>query len=1012
MKTPEIYSGVLMFITVFTIYTCTCAGYVSFWDSPEFTTANVTLQSTHPPGSPLYTIIGAFATSFFDVSQAALISNLLSSFFGALCCLLLYLVIIKFIKSVFNKWSRYKSIYMPVVGGLLGAFTLAFSDTFWVASTEAEVYTLSFFIFLALIYTSILWYESASYVKRFRLAIFYFFLLGCAVGVHMLILVIIIPTGVLAIGSRFRESVKKYLLGLLLGILSFVVIYMFFLQGGITLLKDLEIFMVNSLGFAQNSSLWFIAVILSSLLLSALIVSFFKKWYKLEVSAWCFLFFLIGLSPYLTAILRSDAHFMVAPEISNPLRLNDYFKAKQFGVDEIPLITGPVYNAPLDSVQSFKNVDPIYAFNQGKYEIIDSGVNGKVNYANSFTQFFPRLYNAVDSTRYKSWTHIEGVPLEYTVQGDKRVINKPTFGENLEVFFNYQAYWLNLRYLFWNFVGRQNTHHGLGDVRNGNWESGWNFIDKSVTGPFTPEKNLGQSHLFGLPLLLGILGLLSLWRNRLLFVYSILVFLAFGIGITLYVNPVPSSLLVRERDYIFIGSYIIYALWIGCSVIIIAFVNKKYKVNIALRYVLVAILAVAVPFQMLFKGYSNHDRTNDSFAYHFAKASLDSCPKNAVLVTNGDNMTFPLFYMQQVLHYRDDVRIINYDMLNIDTHIEKLKKRFLNSDGLTITLDRSTYINGTEKLFPLNVDTQDAVDLSILSKFIQNKPSRILWNNRKRNYIPSVSFSVNVDSTRFLKRYPSIEYGASYVNEITWKLEKDFYGLGDVVLMNLIENNLGKRPICFFNNGRNKHKLGLNSYLIQRGMVSELVPLIRSDKNKNPKIVDLETSEQVVFESLRPIDFANNDMASQSINVEYAKSILRQQYYFLAQAQFENGKTSEAIETLDLCLKRIPNKNVPFNQYAFAIGKLYARCGAVKKGREVCGISMRNIGMDLEQILSFDPPNSIINAKFAVRLRNMFNQMYQQYPADQNGKPYTLKFMQTSQKGLEQWLVKNYPYKS
>ncbi len=1004
--------GVLLFIIVFAIYAATCMATVGFWDSAEFATSNATFQPTHAPGAPLYTLLGSAAMMFFSNHDAALVSTLISALFGAGSCVVLYAIVAQIVNDLLIRFSNVTSYQLlPIAGGLLSGFTLAFSDTFWTASTEVEVYTLSFFLILVIIYTSLIWYRSNSWITRYKLALLYFFLLGCAVGVHVITIAIVVPTSVLVVKVCFRESLKNYIIALFTGLLAFIFLYFVVLQGGFALIGYLEIYLVNTTGLFVNSGVWLGISIFLVLTAGVLYYSYSTRRVYLNHAVLCLLFFVLGSSSYVAVLVRSDAHFMVAASADDPLKWQNYFKAAQFGVDKIPLLNGPVYNAPLDNVQPFKNTSSVHAFDTdtSSYSITDDGVNGEVNYADEFVGVFPRLFNAVDSTRYKSWAYIKGVPISYPVNGSSKTIDKPTFSENIAFFVNYQVYWLNLRYVFWNFVGKQNAHHGLGDVRHGNWESGFNFIDKHITGTYGDSDDLGRYHLYGLPLLLGFVGLYFLRRNLTYFIYTVLLFLVFGLGITVYLNPVPSSILVRERDYILIGSFIIYALWIGCSIVGIALVMRFKNAKI-ITYLLISILFIAAPVQMLFKGLPSHDRTHDNFALTFAKSSLDSCPQNAILVTNGDNMTFPLFYLQQVLDYRSDVRVINYDVLNIDTHIDKLKNQFLSSPAVKISLPPSFYMDGKEKLFPLQVDTDQPIDLDILSKFIINKDSRLLWNERRRNYVPGTIFKIKLDTTRLAQEYNSKNYQAAYKSEIVWPYGKDFYGLNDLVLLDIIQNNINERPICFLNNGRTNHTLNLNDHFIHRGMVNELAPLYKVDKNANPKIVDVKTSKKVMHESFKAIDFENEDLASQSINVEYATSILRQHYYFLAQAQLLQGNPQQALETLDISLKRMPNDKVPYRQYAFALGKLYTRCGDVEKGAAVCTTAMRNVAQDLEEMTSFDPPLPILNAQLAFKQRNNFNEMFRQFPAASGNKPFTVEYMQSSQKNFEQWLARNYPY--
>ncbi|PTX62849.1 uncharacterized protein DUF2723 [Kordia periserrulae] len=1015
-KAEKICSWIL-FISIFLVYAISAPNTISFWDSPEFIASNYTLQASHPPGAPFYTILCKLLLSFFPASKAALISNLISAFFGALTCMLLFRITINIAARVLSATKSKAVTTVSLISGVVAALTLAFSDSFWTASTEAEVYTLSFALITGMMYLMLLWEQASTRTKEIKYAFFIAFLLGISTGVHLITIAIVIPFSVIIAHKKFGLTIKSFFVAILAGCAAFVIIYSFIVQGLIKLANSSDIWLVNAFKAPLNSGVLmvviFIIIAVSSLLY------FSKKRHKTQLHhiTLGMIFFLVGMSSFFMPLQRADVNLMIADSIKNSNKMLQYVRAEQFGVGAIPLIKGPVYNAPLDKDVAFVDGQPEYRFNEKTktYDITHDGKFKEVNYAKEFTIFFPRLFDKGDAEKYKAWTPIYGEAIKYPVRGEVVTIQKPTFAENLSFFINYQTIWLNARYLFWNFIGRQNDHHGLGYIKDGNWISGISFFDDNRVGEqaVTPEfykNHKGNDAYYFLPFLLGILGIMALWKHKPYFWMTLLLFLTFGIGITIYVNPVPSSILIRERDYIFMGSFVIFALWIGLSVVFLTNVLttiKQPKIRIG---IVAGIVLLAAPLQLLAKGWDNHQRGHDRFAYNFGKAYLDACPPQSILITDGDNMTFPLWYLQQVEGYRTDVRVVNFDQLHIDTHIENLQKASFDSKPVKIDLDRDFYVSGVEKLIPLQEEAKDAAVLPILFEFLKKENTRINWNGRLRHYIPSTSFSIPIDTLKVHKLFNPQKLNASYTSSITWTHAKNFYGLNEIVLMNVLLNNINERPICFAINGKKRHQINLEPYLIQHGLVNILAPIQRTNSEANPKIVDTDMMypyimNQVNFEGVNDADkFVRNE------NVTYAREILRQNYYFVAQALLEEGKTQKAITILDECVKLFPNETIPFKQFAFAIGKLYVRAGKTQKGTAICETAMQNIWDELQWMTSFDPPYPIINLRHAYRLKEIYFQMMQQFPKGIQNAPVSAQTFRSFDDAFQTWQKRNWPY--
>ncbi|MDO6597475.1 DUF2723 domain-containing protein [Oceanihabitans sp. 2_MG-2023] len=1017
IKVERIVSFIL-FIIVFIVYYISAPRTITFWDSPEFLASSYNLQATHPPGSPFYTMLCSVILQFFPVTKVAFISNLISGFFGALTVTFLFKITYFITTKIQINSSLFETKYLPFFTGITAALTLAFSNSFWVAATETEVYTLSFALMTIMIYVMVKWENTSNkYIER-RLLLLFALLLGIASSVHLITISIIIPLSLLFTHKKYGLTIKNIVLSLIIGTVLFFSIYLFAIQGLIKLSYTIDLWLVNTYNANVNTGVLITILLLVLFFSVTLWITYRKQKIIIHYCTLAFLFFLIGFSSYIMPLQRANANTLIANGVSTSNRMLQYIKGDQFGIGHIPLLKGYTYNAPLDKNVPFTDGKPILTYNTSKkkYITIDDGKYNQVNYSEEFSMLFPRLFDAGNAGNYKSWTTIKGAPINYPVNGENKTLYKPTYKENFHFFINYQISWLNLRYLYWNFIGKQNNNQGLGYIKDGNWVSGINSIDKSRVGDYSimPDrfkKDKSRNTYYFIPFLFGILGLLSLLKSKKYLLTTLFIFLAFGVGITIYINPVPSSILVRERDYIFMGAFVIFSLWVGLSILYI-YNAFKFILSSKTRLLIVAsIVFIGAPIQLVAKGWNDHQRSYDTFAYDFAKAYLDSCPEQSILITNGDNMTFPLWYLQEVEKYRTDVRVLNFDQMNLDTHIDKLKHKIYNSNPIEISLEKDFYVNGVDKLIPLQKETNTAAVLPVLFEFFKNSNTKINWNGKLRHYIPATKFAIPIDTVKIKSKHLSAEaLNAQYTNKIAWEYAKDFYGLNEIVLLNIINNNIENRSICFAINGKTSHYLGLQNYFIQNGLVEELAPIQRKNPLANQKIVNTKMMYPFLIEKVQ-FNRLNDDTKFITYeNRTYAQDILRRNYYFLAQALLEEGKKQQAIAVLDKSFSVLPNNTIAYKQYAYALGKLYFRAGLPNKGTKICVLAINNLWEELQWTTSFNPPNPIINVKHAEKLKNMYLQMINQFPGDKEIIISNKQRFKNFEPNYIQWQKINWPY--
>ncbi|WP_299134674.1 DUF2723 domain-containing protein [uncultured Tenacibaculum sp.] len=1009
MKSNQTIVSWGLFLISFIIYAICIPNSITFWDSPEFVVSNYSLQTTHPAGAPFYTLLNNVLIGVFFFIKPVIVSNLFSSLFGALSVVYLFKIITIFsVKVTPNQES-----IIHHIAGVIGSLSFAFCHSFWVASTETEVYTLSFFLLILIFWLLLKWEGTNNLNQEKKLLLVIFLLLGISLGVHLINLAIIIPLTLIFFNKKFGFTTKHILLSLFIGLALFFIFLTVLFQGTISLLSSLDIWMVNSLNSPVNfgATSGYI-IIIFSVILSVFISHKFRK-LTLTYTLLCLLMFYIGFSSYIMPLVRSQVNTAISNTTLTTSSLLKYIRAEQFGISNIPLLKGSSFNAPLNSNTPFLNGKPKFRYNtiKKKYTIIDDGKNSVLNYDKKFDLLFPRVFhkNAINKEAYKTWATIKGTPV--FLPNLKQTVNKPTFLENLSFFYNYQVNWLYLRYLFQNFVGIQNTFKGTGNITKGNWASGFNFIDKNRIGDQSviPQyfKNLNSKTLFyGFPFLLGLIGLYKLRKQKVYFLTSILLFLTFGVGITIYVNPVPQSILIRERDYIFAGSFIFFCIWIGLSVnslfSLFNFIKNEKK-----RIITIGVITLFVsPIQLLAKGFDNHYRKKETFAFELGKAYLDGCPNQAILITNFDNMTFPLWYLQEVENYRTDVRIINFDQLQLDWYAQKLKVKINKSKPITLSLNDDFINSKFDSEIPLNKITNKYFNLKKAGTFLNNPKNKITLQGNSFYTMPTENLILPIR-----KNISLIGSNIKNLDTLKWSYKKNIYYKNELILLDIIGNNLKDRPICFAENGDKKHFLGLNNYLIQKGIVFELLPLIRTKKELNPKIVDTKTSFNNLVTST-PFKVLNNiDSKITDESVHISKRVLRRSYYFLAQSLIEEKNIKQAESTLNYCIKTIPNQTIPFHEFGFAIGKLYYRINKKEKGFQICSTAIKNIEDELKWILSFNPPRPIINVRYANGLMKRYEQMIFQIK-DYNIAYYTKKNTELNQikKQLKTWQLKNWPY--
>jgi len=950
-------------------YLSTMEPTASFWDCGEYIATAYKLEVGHPPGAPLFNLLGRFFTLFADPSGAARMVNTMSALMSAFTILFLFWTITALAKKLALKEESELSLpaAIAVLGsGMVGALAYTFSDSFWFSAVEGEVYASSS-CFTAMVFWAILKWERVADEKHAdKWLVFIAYIIGLSIGIHLLNLLAIPAIVFVYYFRKYSVTRKSFLITLILSVLILGVI-----QGGIipqiaNLAAKFELFFVNSIGLPFNSGTIIYFVLLIGLVAWGLNYTVKKRKAFANTLILCFAFLLLGYSSFLVLIIRSQANTPIDennPE--NAVTMLSYLNREQYG--DWPILYGQYFNSPLDPQTPYKDGTPIYVQDKEKgiYTISYDRKGTIPNYDRRFCTIFPRMWDDQRSKvqGYKDWSNYKGTPVQTTGQdGEPETIMKPTFSENLRFFFRYQLGHMYARYFMWNFAGRQNDVQGHGSILRGNWVSGMGFLDTPRLGdqsklPDSMKQNKGRNYLFCLPFLLGLLGLYYQWkkdRNDTFVVF--LMFIFTGIAISLYLNMAPYQ--PRERDYAFAGSFYGYAIWIGFAVYAIFDFLKKYKFNPAMAAVVSATVCLfAAPVLMAKEEWDDHDRSHRYTARDFAFDYLDSCAPNAILFTNGDNDTFPLWYAQEVEGYRTDVRIVNLSLANTDWYIDQLRRQAYNGKPAPLTLTADQVRQGTRDYLPVYpspeiVDTSKYVNIKDLIRFVGSEDPRAKLRSQggaALAFLPTTRVFIPVDSAKVLANGTVQKDAANQIVKggINWDIRKNYLMKNDLLIFDIIATNNWERPIYFAITVGDDSYMNLEDYFQLEGLAYRLVPIKTVNRDGQTGRMATDLVYENLMKKFKWGGLDNTTFYMDENNLRMTMN-LRNNFSRLAESLLDRGEKQKAIEVLDRCLKVLPKENVPYNYFLIPVAEAYYRAEATEKAnalvKEIANIYENDLG--------------------------------------------------------------------
>jgi len=939
-------TGFALFAIAGFVYWLTMEPTLSFWDCGEFIAASFKLQVGHQPGAPLFLIIGKLFSllSMGNTAKVAYFMNLSSVLFSAATIMFLYWTITLLASKLFPKEKSLTDTITIVSTGLLGALAYTFSDTFWFSAVEAEVYSLSI-LFTALVFWAILkWEHNADD----RWLVLISFIVGLSIGVHLLSL-LAIPAIVLV--YYFKKNTQTSFWGILKAIgcsgLIWLVVQVFIIQYSVLIAAKMDIFFVNTLNLGFGSGALSFLLLLASMLFFAIRYSIINKKYYLNLGLVCFTFVFFGFCSYFMIIIRANAK----PDLnlSNPdnaYSLYNYLGRTNYG--QTPLLYGQTFDA---EEIDYKETDNIYRRGKEKYEV--AGKDFEAKYDKNL--LFPRTYSHKPHhiSFYKQWLHLgEG--------------ETPSFAKNLRFFFSYQAGFMYWRYFMWNFAGRQNDNQGQGSADSGNWITGIKALDgmrldKQDKLPLSITSNEGYNRFFGLPLLLGIAGLVFLFRrNRNDMVVVSTLFLFTGLAIIVYLNQDP--LQVRERDYAYVGSFYAFAIFIGFGLPALKAVLSRFaSPQMSLAVASVTCL-LAAPVLMGTQGWDDHNRSGKTTALEWASNYLNSCAPNAILFTNADNDTFPLWYAQEVEGIRTDVRVVNLQYLSDAGYINQMKQWSGKSAPLPISLPESKYVRGVREMIQyFNYGITDSAELKDLVAVMtsdDNEDKLPLKDGSYVNFIPTRKLKLSINPEEIVKTgtVPA-EQREKITPEMEWTFNENYAGKADLILFDILSNNNWKRPVYFGSSISDDTYIGLEKYLYLEGYAHRLLPLKRDTADKRNK--DEVTNTDVMYTNVMKKFDLKGFRNAKYLDPE-SRRIARTTWNFnntLAMNLIKEGKKTKARDVLVKSIHELPLKNYSIDD---TISKLQTieglyLTGQTKMANNLVKSNLDYVAQEINYIASLDP---------------------------------------------------------
>jgi len=959
-------SAALVFLIAGSVYFMTAQRTGSLWDCGEFISGAYKLEVVHPPGAPLFLLIGRMFTVVAEAlsdnpESIALSVNLLSGISTALAAMFIALVTMLLGSRALTGGDREPEAEENIAlatAGLVAGLCTAFATSIWFSAVEGEVYGLSTFFTTLTLWAMVKWYVLPDEPQYDRWLVFSIFAAGLSIGVHLLSILTFPALGILYYLKRYKTHTPLGMfLGAAAGVVGLGVFLKLIIVGIPKLWAMFELPMVNGMGLPVHSG-----ILPAALLIFSFIYWGLRKAHQKKSREWQLLFvslglIVVGFSTIGTVIIRANA----VPPINmnrtdNVMRLIPYLNREQYG--ERPLLYGPWYGAqPIG--QEFEDR---YDLVNGRYEVVDQKVS--YVYAAKDKMLFPRM---ADNT--------QGRPRLYEMwRGGKK--GKPTLFENISFFLRYQLGWMYWRYFMWNFAGRQNGIQGFypWDPSRGHWLSGIKPLDEARLYnedelPQQFKDDAARDKYFLVPFLLGLLGLFFHFKRRPKEAIALFVlFFMTGIGIIIYSNQPPNE--PRERDYVLAGSMFTYAIWIGMGTLaLFSAFRQKWNLSANVAAVLASLITLSAPLLMGTQNFDENNRSHIKAPRDYAKNFLESCAPNAIIFTYGDNDTYPLWYAQEVEGIRTDVRVVNLSLIAVDWYIDLLRRRINDSPPLKLTIPSSAYRGSNRVATPYyNPRQGESYDpkldiemnaLEVLRHIAKDQIPAGTSSRQPKSFLPTKRMYLAVDVPKAFERgWVTEADSGKVVSRIPIRINKDKQYLikDELAILDVIASNINERPIYFAVTGRSEKMFNLQDYMQLEGLALRIVPVKTEMSNDRRMFGSVygagRVARDIVYRNaMEKFAWGNFDKEKLYVNYSYGPSIQSFHIMFLRTAQdyLKHGDKEKALALAKKYLEVFPDMNFPYDYRTMRFLSLMVEAGAYEETKP----HLKKLANRLENMLTF-----------------------------------------------------------
>ncbi|MGI9526213.1 MAG: DUF2723 domain-containing protein [Weeksellaceae bacterium] len=986
--------GWVMFAIAALVYLLTIEKEFSFWDTGEYIVSSAKLGVTHAPGAAFFQLVGAVwsGLAFGDGALYGILINAMSATFSAFTILFLFWTITHFARRILIKDTEEQvtgtNQWVILLSGIVGSAAFMFSDSFWFSAVEGEVYAMASMFTALMLWLACKWENDAGKYRENRWVVLIALLVGLATGVHLMAILVVPALCYIYYFRHYDFTWKSFAIANVVTAAIFIFIFKVVFSASMTMIGKLEVFMVNELGMPFNSGFLVTVIILAALFIFGLNYTRKKGHVTFNTFILATLFMLVGFSSWLVIPIRANANpHMNLNDPDDAIGLLDYYNREQYG--DWPVFQGPLYTAHLDSngvetnpdgTYKVKDNGPILKKNERKGIYEEVGRRTQYVYSQEHIGPFARMYNPMPSV-INNYKAIMGEPAQYESfdpQTGQKVVHyeKPSLMDNIQFFLDYQIGYMYLRYLGWNFIGRQNDFEGNLEVTKGNTITGINFIDNWLIGgnqealPTKFKDNKARNVYYAIPFILGLIGFFfQLKRDPGRTFALISLFLLTGVGIAIYTNMKPFE--PRERDYAYVTSFYVFAAWIGLSVLAI-YSYLKDKIN-AKTAMIVASLTLIAPVLMGFENWEDHDRSERRAAHDLAYNYLVNLDPESILFVYGDNDTYPLWAIQETKQFRDDVKIVNYTLLGSPWNIAQAQRKTYNADAIATQMTPDDYKQGVnEGILVLDPDLlnqifeyasennpnlyKQIVSLKSFSEngmtakeamnFIldKNNPAKQALINELRqiysggidNILPTNKIIVPVNKEKVLaNNIVDKKYADQIEPNLVIELKNRQIGYkNELFMLDVLANYDWDRSIYFSSGGLydDVNIFYLNDYLAYEGFSYKLVP-IKSKVAGETGFVDAED----MYQQVKNYEWSNFNNPNAYFDPTSTNNILtyRNAVTRTARALIEEGKNQKAKEIVDLLEEKIPYKMYPEGISLFSLVPIYQALGEDERANEL-----------------------------------------------------------------------------